>query len=42
MDYALQAICDRQPPRFMPARIAVERVRDGTYRSKLCVGPGCD
>jgi hypothetical protein len=41
MDYALQAICDRRPPGFMPARAAIEGVRDGTYRSRLCVGPGC-
>jgi hypothetical protein len=41
MDYALQAICERRPGDFMPARTAVERVRDGTYRSTLCVGPGC-
>jgi hypothetical protein len=42
MDYALQALCERRPGDFRPGRLAVERVRDGTYRSKLCVGPGCD
>lgn len=42
LDYALQAICERRPDRFRPARAAIAGVRDGTYRSRLCVGPGCD
>ncbi len=42
MDYALQAICRHRSNSFRPARAAIARVRDGTYRSTLCVGPGCE
>jgi hypothetical protein len=38
---ALTEVCKRRDPSFKPARLAVERVRSGTYRSDLCIGPGC-
>jgi hypothetical protein len=39
--FALTQVCKRRDPSFKPARLAVERVRSGTYRSHLCIGPGC-
>jgi hypothetical protein len=39
--FALNEVCEGRDASFKPARLAVEGVRSGTYRSDLCIGPGC-
>jgi hypothetical protein len=39
--FALTQVCKGRDPSFRPARLAVEGVRSGRYRSDLCIGPGC-
>jgi hypothetical protein len=39
--FALTEVCKGRDPSFTPARLAVEGVESGTYRSDLCLGPGC-
>jgi hypothetical protein len=39
--FALTDVCKGREPSFKPARLAVKGVQSGTYRSDLCIGPGC-
>jgi hypothetical protein len=39
--FALTEVCRGRDPSFKPARLAVKGVQSGTYRSDLCIGPGC-
>jgi hypothetical protein len=39
--FALTEVCKGRDPSFKPARLAVKGVQSGTYRSDLCIGPGC-
>jgi hypothetical protein len=39
--FALTDVCKGREPSFRPAQLAVKGVQSGTYRSDLCIGPGC-
>jgi hypothetical protein len=39
--FALTEVCKGRGPSFEPARLALRGVQSGTYRSDLCIGPGC-
>jgi hypothetical protein len=39
--FALTEVCKGRDTSFKPARLAVQGVQSGKYRSDLCIGPGC-
>jgi hypothetical protein len=39
--FVLTTVCKGREPSFKPARLAVKGVQSGTYRSDLCIRPGC-